>query len=180
MSTTSTDPLVTEPGMDFDATPKDMAVATGSSYPEMTDLQGCLMVMNPYKHGTRVSKTDPTKTYPWVECDVYVLELPRDARGEHGWPTDYFLDEEVPFSLPGFQFSGVHVTGFLMQRLRKKGVGVGILEIGEKTDKSRSAPWLLQTPTPEQIRKAGRFWEALKNSEQESAESKRDQEYFEG
>jgi hypothetical protein len=142
----------------FDDGGDDISVATGSSYPKMEDLEGCLLLMRPYDEGTRPSTTPnakPGDTYAWVECDVVVLQSP-DA-GEDDMPTDFFEGEAVPFELEGFQFTGQQVTSFLKQKMRRGKRGLGILVKGEKSRRGGSAPWILEAPSEDQFKLAVRY-----------------------
>lgn len=148
--------------LDFDTA--GLAIATGSTYPRMEDLENCLLIMDPYQEGTRPSKNSGQDPYPWVECDVWVIET-----GPNGWPTDKFDDPDLPFALEGFQFTGKQVAAFLSRQMRKHQVAVGVLITGEKTERNRNAPWLLETPTRAQLIKAARFWKAHKTAEEAAA-----------
>jgi len=138
----------------------DIAVATGSSFPKMEDLMGCLLLMRPYETGTRPStapNAKPGDEYTWVECDVVVLEAPQDGWNVREGGTDAFFEgESAPFELEGFQFTGQQVTSFLIQKMKRGKRGLGVLVEGKRT-RGRNAPWVLETPTPEQIDLAKRY-----------------------
>jgi hypothetical protein len=102
---------------DLDEGVDDIALATGSSFPRMEDIEGCLLLMKPYDEGTRPSKNNDGKTYVWVECDVVVLQAP--GEGSEPLPTDFFEGESLPFELEGFQFTGDQVTSFLKQKMKR-------------------------------------------------------------
>jgi len=169
--TAPTKGVTPEPDLDFD---DDIALATGSSYPQQTDLVGCLLLMKPYANGTRRSKNADGKDYPWVECDAWVLELPIGKNGEPSWPTGFFEGEPVPYELEGFQFTGNNVVGTLMRQMRKDKLALGVLIIGEQKDRSKQAPWILEPPSEDQMRKANTFYKAYKARQA----AKSDQEFF--
>jgi hypothetical protein len=129
----------------------DIALATGSSFPRMEDIEGCLLLMRPYEQGTRQSKNGDGKEYPWVECDVVVLQAPG---GEGDLPTDFFEGEDLPFELEGFQFTGQQVTSFLIQKMKRGKRGLGVLVKGVPSQRGRNAPWVLEAPTAEQVKLA--------------------------
>lgn len=136
----------------------DIALATGSSFPRMEDIEGCLLLMKPYDEGTRPSKSDATKQYKWVECDVVVLQSP-DA-GEGDMPTDFFEGEALPFELEGFQFTGEQVTSFLAQKMKRGKRGLGVLVKGVASQRGRNAPWVLEAPSDEQVQIAKAYAKA--------------------
>lgn len=130
----------------------DIALATGSSFPRMEDIEGCLLLMKPYEEGTRPSKNNDGKTYVWVECDVVVLQAPNE--GSDAMPTDFFEGEALPFELEGFQFTGDQVTSFLKQKMKRGKRGLGVLVKGVPSQRGRNAPWVLEAPTEAQVQLA--------------------------
>jgi len=136
---------------DFDSEfEDDIALATGSSFPRMEDIEGCLLLMKPYEEGTRPSKNNDGKTYVWVECDVVVLQSPEAGDGD--MPTDFFEGEALPFELEGFQFTGDQVTSFLKQKMKRGKRGLGVLVKGVPSQRGRNAPWVLEAPSDEQVK----------------------------
>lgn len=138
------------PDEDFSDEFDDVALATGSSFPRMEDIEGCLLLMRPYEEGVRPSKNNDGKTYVWVECDVVVLQSP-DA-GEGSMPTDFFESEPLPFELEGFQFTGDQVTSFLKQKMKRGKRGLGVLIKGVPSQRGRNAPWVLEAPSEVQVK----------------------------
>lgn len=173
MTTNQTDEeiaVVDNDDLDFDITP-----ATGSSYPRMEDLVGCLLLIRPYRDGTRPSTImGSTEDYTWVETDTYVLELPKNKNGEPAWPTEFFEGEKVPFALEGFQYIGQNITPTLQRQMAKNKLSVGVLIIGEQKKRGLNKPWILDVPTDMQIRKASKFWTAYK----ERQAARGEQDYF--
>jgi hypothetical protein len=137
---------------DLDEGVDDIALATGSSFARMEDIEGCLLLMKPYDEGTRPSKNNDGKTYVWVECDVVVLQAP--SEGGEPMPTDFFEGESLPFELEGFQFTGDQVTSFLKQKMKRGKRGLGVLVKGVPSQRGRNAPWVLEAPTAEQVQLA--------------------------
>lgn len=159
-------------GLDFDS---GVATAIGSSFPKMEDLVGCLLLMRPYETGERQStapNAKPGDMYRWVETDTHVVAL-----GEEGWhprtgtTVPFFDGEKVPMVLLGFQFSGQQVSGFLLQQLKRGKWAVGVLIEGERKRRDRNPPWVLDTPTPEQVEQVKEYIVAL----QEEARAKAQQ-----
>lgn len=142
-------PAAIDEGLDFDSGVDDIALATGSSFPRMEDIEGCLLLIRPYEEGTRKSKNADGQEYTWVETDVVVLQGPDGGEGD--MPTDFFEGEEFPFELEGFQFTGQQVTQFLLQKMRRGKRGLGVLVKGIASQRGRNAPWVLEAPSPEQV-----------------------------
>ena len=138
---------------DLDNDIDDIDLATGSAFPKMDDIEGCLILIKPYKAGTRPSKDRPGEEYPWVETDTVVLQGPENGK----MATDYFDVGDLPTELEGFQFTGAGVTSFLQQKMRKGVRGLGVLVRGEPSARNRTAPWVLEAPTPEQLVLAKRY-----------------------
>ena len=140
--------------LDFDS---EVSNATGSSYAQMEDLEGCLLLIRPYEEGTRQSKTDAGKEYTWVETDTVVLQGPDE--GDSPLPTDFFEGEELPLELEAFQFTGQQPTQTLLQKMKRGKKVLGVLVKGPAT-RGKNAPWLLEEPSPAQVEVARAYYKA--------------------
>jgi hypothetical protein len=129
------------------------AIAT-SSYVTNDDLRDRTLLIRPDRVGSRQSKTNPADTYEFVTCDVAVLSGPA---------TDKI--EGIPTILEGIQITGSALIGDLKAKIGRRDVegqrklSLGRIILGEKTDRSRNAPWIWDEIAEDDVRRARLFLE---------------------
>lgn len=123
-----------------------------TNFPGMADVAGCLLLAQPSRRGTRPSKQAGQDPYPYVEADVWVLELPAG-----GWPTPRYAANSVPFKIERFNFVGKAVADVMGDVLDRGRVSLCTVVRGQPQG-GNNAPWLLVNATAEQETKARIFW----------------------
>lgn len=116
---------------------------------------GRLLLIKPLASGEREStlQGQQGKLYPWVECDIAVLDGPVSE-----------IIEEVPFVYEGFQFSGATLTGILMPKLRTGGTVLGRAS-AHKSKGFNTLGWGLEKPTPADFEMAKAFQRTMQERE---------------
>ena len=116
---------------------------------------GRLLLIKPLASGEREStlQGQQGKLYPWVECDIAILDGP---------PSE--IIEEVPFVYEGFQFSGATLTGILLPKLRTGGTVLGRAS-AHKSKGFNTLGWGLEKPTPADFEMAKAFQRTMQERE---------------
>lgn len=119
---------------------------------------GRLLLIKPLASGEREStlQGQQGKLYPWVECDIAILDGPVSEK-----------IEEVPFVYEGFQFSGATLSGrsgILLPKLRTGGTVLGRAS-AHRSKGFNTLGWGLEKPTPADFEIAKAFQRTMQERE---------------
>ncbi|MCK9602747.1 MAG: hypothetical protein M0R06_27110 [Sphaerochaeta sp.] len=130
---------------------------------EMEDLNGRLLVVSPQSVGERAStlKGQEGKMYEYVVCDIVVCDGEPDDR----------IGDSIPGQLDAYQLAGMTIVGQLKPKVGKGKLVVGRLGQQPSKTKGFGKAWVLQNPTPDELRLAQ---ESLNKIQTEAAQAPAD------